>query len=217
MKMDKFLLTLATWLTAFTAMADRVVVFNSADIWPVAVCMETSFGPMPTGYYIISMDDVEIEFQMNDDMENVHDAYYLQGKMDIYSQQYGIKQVACSYRPADDASLSPLPQINYQYTVSTTMGDGVGEMDTLVFDFFDKYWNYVGLVGKADIATIAVTIDDNNDSTDTRNAISMADSPTVARVRYFNANGQEIQQPAGLTIRLIIYTDGSTSVDKLFL
>ena len=59
---------------AFTAVADRVVVFNPADFWPVPVTMETGLGPMPLGYYTITLDDVEEEFEIDEEMENEHDA-----------------------------------------------------------------------------------------------------------------------------------------------
>lgn len=38
---------------------------------------------------------------------------------------------------------------------------------------------------------------------------------TVANVRYFNVAGQEMAQPAGLTIKVTTYTDGSTSAVKV--
>jgi hypothetical protein len=38
---------------------------------------------------------------------------------------------------------------------------------------------------------------------------------TVANVRYFNVTGQEMAQPAGLTIQVTTYTDGTTSAVKV--
>ncbi len=38
---------------------------------------------------------------------------------------------------------------------------------------------------------------------------------TVASVRYYNAAGQEMQQAAGLTIKVTTYTDGTTNVVKV--
>lgn len=209
--MTRLMLTLSALLMlTSTASADRVVVFNAADIWPEALCIETpGFGPMPTGYYIINKDDVEVEFQMDDEMENEHDAYYYRGKMNIWSPLYGIKSVSFTYpQTCIDASFSLLYAGNYQYTQNTTLLDG--EMIT-VFEFFDTFRDYVGLEGMADIWTIAVTLDDDESTqvpevTVTRN---------VAQVKYLNMAGQEIAQPSGLTIRLTTYTDGSTSVEKL--
>ena len=38
---------------------------------------------------------------------------------------------------------------------------------------------------------------------------------TVASVRYFNVAGQEMAQPAGMTIKVTTYTDGTTSAAKV--
>ena len=38
---------------------------------------------------------------------------------------------------------------------------------------------------------------------------------TVANVRYFNAAGQEMSQPNGLTIVVTTYTDGTTNAAKV--
>ena len=205
--MKRFLLIFSVLPMAFAAMADRVVVFNPADIWPEPVTMETGFGPMPLGYYTITRDDVEVEFQIDEELENEHDAYYYRGKMNIYSPYYGIKMVSFTCRQApEDASFTLLYEHNYNYTINTVGDDGL----TTVFEFFDTYRDYVGLEGMADILTIAVTLDDE----ETTQVPEIADSPTVTRVRYFNLAGQELSQPRGLTIRLTTYSDGSTSVEK---
>lgn len=191
-------------------LADRVVTFNAADDWPVSFDIETpGFGPMPTGYYIISKDDVEVEFQMDDELENEHDAYHFQGKMNIWSTQAGIKSVSfsCS-QTCVDASLTLLYQGNYQYIQNTTALDGV---TMTVFEFLDTFRNYVGLEGMGDFLTITVTLDDEEST----NVQEIHSTIEVVKVRYFNLAGQEIAQPCGLTIRLTTYTDGSTSVEKL--
>ena len=41
------------------------------------------------------------------------------------------------------------------------------------------------------------------------------DGKTVASVRYFNAAGQEMSQPSGLTIQVTTYSDGTTSAAKV--
>lgn len=205
-----FVSLVALWL-ALTASADRVVVFNCADIWPVSVDMETSFGPMPTGYYLISQDDVEVEFNMNDEMENAHDAYYYRGKMNIYSSRYGIKMISFNYRQMDDdAFFTLLYESNYNYLQTTLAQDEMDGWKTTVFEFVGTYRKYVGFEGKADILTIAVTLDDE-DPTNLEEAVT---ARKVDRVRYFNAAGQEMQQPMGVTIRLTTFTDGSTAVEK---
>ena len=43
----------------------------------------------------------------------------------------------------------------------------------------------------------------------------LANGKAVTAVRYFNLAGQEIQQPAGITIKVITYTDGTTSAAKI--
>ena len=43
----------------------------------------------------------------------------------------------------------------------------------------------------------------------------VAGSKTVARVRYFNAAGQEMAQPEGMTIKVTTYTDGTTTAVKV--
>ena len=128
--MCRFQLTVLALLVALTAVADRVVVFNAETDWPVSFDIETSgFGPMPTGYYIISKDDVEVEFQMDDEMENEHDAYYYRGKMNIYAVNHGIKLVSFSCRPTPpDASFTLLYQHNY-----TTPGTPLPAMMSLRF------------------------------------------------------------------------------------
>ncbi|MBQ6167617.1 MAG: hypothetical protein IJK41_09370 [Muribaculaceae bacterium] len=209
--MNRLLFTLATLLMAFTAMADRVIVFNAQDIWPEPVCMETSFGPMPTGYYLIAKDDVEVEFNINEELENEHDAYYYQGKMNIYSTRYGIKTVTFSYpKMSLEVPFTLLYAHNYQYTFTTTDIDGQDDGNVTTLEFFDTYREYVGLEGKADIWTITVTLDDDGPT-------QLTEAPTtrsVARVQYFNLAGQEVTQPAGLTIRLTTYSDGTKSVEK---
>jgi hypothetical protein len=212
--MTRLMLTLSALLMlTSTAVAERVVVFNPACIWPEPVCIEMpGFGPMPTGYYIIDKDDVEVEFQMDDEMENEHDAYYYRGKMNIYSTRYGIKMVTFTCpQTCADATFSLLYESNYQYTQTTIpLADEDGGIAT-VFEFFDTYREYVGLEGSADIWTIAVTLDDDEST-------RVPEAPVtreVAQVKYFNMAGQEIAQPSGLTIRLSTYTDGSTSVEKL--
>jgi hypothetical protein len=205
--MKRLLLFCSILSMAFTAVADRVVVFNPADVWPVPVTMETGLGPMPLGYYTITLDDVEVEFEIDEEMENEHDAYYYRGKMNIYSPYYGIKKVSFTCRQmAEDASFTLLYEHNYNYTQNNVGDDGM----TTVFEFFDTYREYVGLEGMADILTIAVTLDDE-DPTSVPEALSPR---TVASVRYFNTAGQELQQPSGLFIRLTTYSDGSTSVEK---
>ena len=209
--MTRMILTLgALLMLASTAVADRVVVFNPADIWPEPVCIEMpGFGPMPLGYYLITKDDVEVEFQMDEEMENEHDAYYYRGKMNIWSPLYGIKSVSFTYpQTCIDASFVLLYESNYQYTQNTTVVDG--EMIT-VFEFFDMFSDYVGLEGMADIRTITVTLDDDEST----QAPELAANREVAQVRYFNAAGQEVMQPGGLTIVVTTYSDGSTTVQKL--
>lgn len=209
--MTRMILTLgALLMLASTAVADRVVVFNPADIWPEPVCIEMpGFGPMPLGYYLITQDDVEVEFQMDEEMENEHDAYYYRGKMNIWSSRCGIKSVSFTYpQTSIDVSFSLLYAGNYQYTQNTTVLDG--EMIT-VFEFFDTFRDYVGLEGMADIRTITVTLDDDEST----QAPEVAANREVAQVRYFNAAGQEVMQPGGLTIVVTTYSDGSTTVQKL--
>ena len=209
--MTRLILTLgALLMLASTAVADRVVVFNPADIWPEPVCIEMpGFGPMPLGYYLISKDDVEVEFEMDDEMENEHDAYYYRGKMNIWSPCYGIKSVTFSYpQTCVDASFSLLYASNYQYTQNTTVLDGE---NITVFEFFDTFRDYVGMEGMADIRTITVTLDDDESTQVTEEAVTRE----VARVRYFNAAGQEVTQPGGLTIVVTTYSDGSATVEKL--
>ena len=205
--MKRLLLIFSVLSMALAALADRVVVFNPADIWPEPVTMETGFGPMPLGYYTIIRDDVEVEFQIDEELENIHDAYYYRGKMNIYSPYCGIKMVSFTCRQAaEDASFTLLYEHNYNYTMNTVGDDGL----TTVFEFFDTYRDYVGLEGMADILTIAVTLDDE----ETTQVPEEVDCRTVTRVRYFNLAGQEMSQPRGLTIRLTTYSDGSTSVEK---
>ena len=205
--MNRILFTLAALFMAVAAMADRVVVFNPADIWPEPVCMETSFGPMPTGYYLITKDDVEVEFNIDEELENEHDAYYYRGKMNIYAVNHGIKMVSFTCRPTEeDASFTLLYQNNYNFTSCTLTGDEI----TTVFEFFDTFRDYVGFEGWADILSIAVTLDDDIDS----RATEVAANPEIARVRYFNVAGQEMPNSRGLTICVTTYTDGSTTVEK---
>lgn len=205
--MNRLLITLAALFMAVAAMADRVVVFNPADIWPEPVCMETSFGPMPTGYYLITKDDVEVEFNIDEELENEHDAYYYRDKMNIYAVNHGIKMISFTCRPTEeDASFTLLYQNNYNYTSCTLTGDEI----TTVFEFFDTFREYVGFDGWADILSIVVTLDDDIDSRTTE----VAANPEIARVRYFNVAGQEMPDPRGLTICVTTYTDGSTSVEK---
>ena len=209
--MTRLILTLGPLLMlAFTAVADRVVVFNPADTWPEPVCIEMpGFGPMPLGYYLISKDDVEVEFEMDDEMENEHDAYYYRGKMNIWSPRYGIKSVSFTYpQTFTDASFSLLYAGNYQYTQNTTALDG--EYMT-VFEFFDAFRDYVGLEGMADFLTITVTLDDD-ESTQVPEALERHE---VVKIRYFNAAGQEVAQPNGLTVVVTTYSDGSVTVEKL--
>ena len=209
--MNRIYLTLGFFcLMALTALADGVVVFNAEADWPVSVDMETpGFGPMPTGYYIMSKDDVEVEFQMDDEMVNMHDAYYFQGKMNIWSSRYGIKSVSFSYpQTGIDVSFALLYANNDQYTQSTTSVNGES---ITVFEFFDTFRNYVGLEGFANIRTISVTLD-NGGSTSVPEAVQRHE---VAKVRYFNMSGQEIPVPCGLSIRHTTYCDGSVTVDKL--
>ena len=209
--MNRSLIFLVALLLAHTAMADRIVIFNSTEDWPESVDMETSFGPMPTGYYNITKDGVEVEFQMNDEMENEYDAYYYQGKMNIYSISHGIKMVSFSYpRSFTEASFTLLYDSNYNYVQNTIPCGGAVEGLTTVFEFFDTYREYVGLVGRADLWTITVTVDDGG-----LTGVPEAVAPrTVASVRYFNMAGQELRQPRGLVIELTTYTDCSTSVEK---
>ena len=211
--MNRYLLTLAALLlTAAAAWADRVLVFNPAEIWPEPRYIDTpGFGPMPLGYYIISQDDVEVEFEMNDEMENEHDAYYYQGKMNIYSTRYGIKMVTFSYpKTSMEMPFTLLYAHNYQYTFTTTDIDGQDDGNVTTLEFFDTYREYVGLEGKADIWTITVTLDDDGPTQVPEAVVTRS----VARVQYFNLAGQEVTQPVGLTIRLTTYSDGTTSVDK---
>ncbi len=207
--MNRSLLTLAALLlTASTAVADRVVVFNSAEIWPEPRYMDMpGFGPMPLGYYILNKDDVEVEFEMDDEMENEHDAYYYRGKMNIYAVNQGIKMVSFTCRPTSlDATFTLLYQSNYNFTQGTLTGDE----NTTVFEFVDTYRDYVGLVGMADILAITVTLDE-----DVQSEVSeVADTHEIAQVRFFNAAGQEMSQPRGLTICVTTYTNGSTTVKK---
>ena len=199
--------TLAALLMAHIAVADRVVVFNPQDIWPEPVCMETDFGPMPLGYYIITQDDVEIEFQIDEELENMHDAYYFRGKMNIYSNDCGIKKVSfCCLPTYPEASFTLLYESNYNYTQSTVTGD----VNTMVFEFFDTFQEYVGLEGNADISAIAVNLDDDGSTS----ILEEVDTRAVEQVRYFNVEGQEMMQPRGLTIKLTTYADGTTSVEK---
>ena len=197
-------------LMAFTALADCVVVFNAESDWPESLDIETpGFGPMPSGYYIMSKDDVEVEFQMNDELDHEHDAYYFNGKMNIWSPRFGIKSVSFTYPQAcNDASVSLLYASNYQYIQSTASVDG--EYIT-VFEFLDMFRDYVGLEGNANIRTISVTLDDGVSTGVTEGV----ESHEVAMVRYFDMTGHEMLQPCGLTIRYTTYCDGSATVEKL--
>lgn len=207
MNANRLVLSLAALMMAVAAMADRVVVFNPADIWPEPVAMETSFGPMPTGYYLIAKDDVEVEFQIDEELENEHDAYYYRGKMNIYAVNHGIKMVSFTCRPTqEDASFTLLYQHNYNYTQNTVTGNEI----TTVFEFFDTFRDYVGLEGWADILTIAVTLDDDIES----EATEVATTLKIAQKRYFDVAGQEMPHPRGVTICVTTYTDGSTMVEK---
>ena len=196
-------------LMSSTALANRLVIFNPETDWPESFDIETpGFGPMPTGYYIITKDDVEVEFQMNDEMENMHDAYYYRGKMNIYTVNHGIKMVSFSCRPTTpDASFTLLYQHNYNYTQNSVTGDDI----TTVFEFFDTFRDYVGFEGLADIISMTITLDNDETTQIPEDVVN----PTVSQVRYFNVAGQEIPQPCGLTIRHTIYCNGSTAVDKL--
>ena len=46
-------------------------------------------------------------------------------------------------------------------------------------------------------------------------ATELPDSKTVSSVRYYNLMGQEIPAPAGLTIRVTTYSDGTTTATKV--
>ncbi len=210
--MNRLVMILAAMLALpGPAVAERVLVFNPAEVWPVSVDMETSFGPMPTGYYVITLDDVEVEFQMDDEMENEHDAYYYRGKMNIYSTRYGIKKVTFSYpKMSLEVPFTLLNAHNYQYTFITTDVDGLDDGCVTTLEFHDCYREYVGLEGKTEIWAITVTLDDDGPTL----APEKVATRSVARVQYFNLAGLEVTQPVGLTIRLTTYVDGSTSVAK---
>ena len=65
-------------------------------------------------------------------------------------------------------------------------------------------------VGDVKNSSEIVWLYDNTVSVDEVNA-----GKTVASVRYFNVAGQQMAQPAGLTIKVTTYTDGTTSAVKV--
>ena len=68
-----------------------------------------------------------------------------------------------------------------------------------------------GVTNKSDIVYLEVYDQPSNPSA----VNELNESKQVASVRYFNIAGQEMTQPAGLTIQVTTYSDGTTSATKV--